>query len=226
MSSKRWYIYLLKSLTSNYVYVGFTNDPLKRLRKHNGIVGGGAKKTKFRRPHQLMMYLTASPKWFDKPTALRMEWMIPFLKRQLYKRRRKSVKRRKTNRYELDGNRSFKLSPKSKNFSLIQHINAILWMFHQYHWLFHRKKDWQTTTDWKANNLFPHQTVAHSVPSIKWRIHPELKDVIDIQQCKEWASEKSNLWITKSVKYFSNNKVQKIGNIIRDANIVKKRKKK
>jgi structure-specific endonuclease subunit SLX1 len=43
-----FFCYLLKSVNEKYkgdTYIGFTDDPIKRLRQHNGQIKGGAKKT-------------------------------------------------------------------------------------------------------------------------------------------------------------------------------------
>lgn len=42
--------YILKSRNSRKTYVGYSNDPKKRLRRHNGELAGGARYTKTGRP--------------------------------------------------------------------------------------------------------------------------------------------------------------------------------
>jgi len=46
-----YYIYILKSKKDNRTYVGYTNNPKERLKKHNS---GQVKSTKFRTPLELI----------------------------------------------------------------------------------------------------------------------------------------------------------------------------
>lgn len=48
-----YYVYVLKSLKDKRLYVGHTNDLIKRFRQHND---GLAEVTKSRRPFQLLYY--------------------------------------------------------------------------------------------------------------------------------------------------------------------------
>lgn len=71
----KYYVYLLVSENdSRRTYIGYTNThPKERLRKHNGIISGGAKKTMKGRPWKIVMYITG----FDtERTALQYEFMI------------------------------------------------------------------------------------------------------------------------------------------------------
>lgn len=71
--SKKHYVYLLKSTTSNKTYVGYTIDLKRRLRQHNGEITGGAKKTKHGRPWVMICYLEGFP---YETTALQYEWRV------------------------------------------------------------------------------------------------------------------------------------------------------
>jgi predicted GIY-YIG superfamily endonuclease len=80
-------VYVLQSVPKpNSVYVGFSNNLKQRLRKHNGVIKGGAKKTKRDsfRPWKLVMFVTAAGNenepvgggWFDHTEALKLEWAL------------------------------------------------------------------------------------------------------------------------------------------------------
>jgi len=49
-----WYVYVIKSLKNERLYVGSTNDIKRRLKEHNDGVGG--KYTKNNRPFKLVFY--------------------------------------------------------------------------------------------------------------------------------------------------------------------------
>lgn len=71
MKQKKHYVYLLKSLTTRKTYIGYTIDPYRRLRQHNGEITGGAKYTRYGKPWVLICYISGFP---DKITALQFEW--------------------------------------------------------------------------------------------------------------------------------------------------------
>lgn len=50
---KGYYCYLLVSLKSGRTYIGYTSDPYRRLRQHNGEIQGGARSTHAHRPYRL-----------------------------------------------------------------------------------------------------------------------------------------------------------------------------
>jgi len=78
----KYFVYLLKSEVSNRTYVGYTiNNVYKRLKKHNGLLSGGAKKTQKGRPWKLVLYVTGFE--FER-TALQYEFCIQHTKK--YKR--------------------------------------------------------------------------------------------------------------------------------------------
>ena len=49
-----WYVYVIKSLKNERLYVGSTNDIKRRLKEHNDGIGG--KYTKDNRPFKLVFY--------------------------------------------------------------------------------------------------------------------------------------------------------------------------
>jgi len=70
-------VYLLQpcrlphSLTHSYV--GFTVNLANRIRKHNGEIVGGAKKTTLHRPWRIVTYVTG---FKTQQEALKFEWMF------------------------------------------------------------------------------------------------------------------------------------------------------
>lgn len=72
-----WYIYLAECRDKT-LYCGITNNLIKRFWQHNGILAGGAKYTKGRRPVTLLAFQPVS----DKSQALKLEIIIKKLPRQ------------------------------------------------------------------------------------------------------------------------------------------------
>lgn len=70
--------YVLKSLSSRRIYVGYTIDFNRRLRQHNGEIVGGAKKTEKARPWTPVCKIKG---FYDKSSALRFEWRIQHSKK-------------------------------------------------------------------------------------------------------------------------------------------------
>jgi predicted GIY-YIG superfamily endonuclease len=71
--SQTWYCYILKSSVSNRTYNGSTNNPIRRLRQHNGEITGGARRTKIDRPWFYCAIVKGMP---DHINALQLEWCI------------------------------------------------------------------------------------------------------------------------------------------------------
>lgn len=69
-----YFCYLLESQNKVYrnaTYIGFTNNVLRRLRQHNGLMKSGAKRTSFKRPWQIVCTVYGFP---TKIAALQFEW--------------------------------------------------------------------------------------------------------------------------------------------------------
>lgn len=63
-------VYILRNMRGR-TYVGFTNNPARRLRQHNGEVAGGARKTRLGRPWQMLLFVHG---FSSKVRALQFEW--------------------------------------------------------------------------------------------------------------------------------------------------------
>lgn len=78
------YVYILCNNFNNMTYVGYTNNPERRIRQHNGEICGGARFTTFQKkkcPDLIWRYMcriTADPSVFDKKKALSLEWHIKY----------------------------------------------------------------------------------------------------------------------------------------------------
>ena len=71
-----WYCYILRTtnqLFANSTYNGSTNDLFRRLRQHNGQIGGGAKATCNKGPWEYYAVLTG---FMTHNEALSCEWKI------------------------------------------------------------------------------------------------------------------------------------------------------
>lgn len=69
------YCYLLRSINPKFkrrTYIGYTVNPARRLRQHNGEITGGAKKTRFARPWKMVCYIEGFP---TERIALQFEWI-------------------------------------------------------------------------------------------------------------------------------------------------------
>ncbi len=72
----QWYCYILRTINpffSNYTYNGSTNDLTRRIRQHNGQIGGGAKATSNKGPWEYYAVLTG---FITRNEALSCEWKI------------------------------------------------------------------------------------------------------------------------------------------------------
>jgi predicted GIY-YIG superfamily endonuclease len=65
------YVYVLVNKARTKTYVGYTIDPMRRLRQHNGELSGGAKRTR-NDSWEHVMIITAPQ--LDKHMALSLEW--------------------------------------------------------------------------------------------------------------------------------------------------------
>eukprot|EP00914_Ancora_sagittata_P020807 GHVO01041000.1.p1 GENE.GHVO01041000.1~~GHVO01041000.1.p1 ORF type:complete len:296 (-),score=75.08 GHVO01041000.1:233-1120(-) len=64
--------YLLRSLSSpQCVYIGYTNEPARRLRQHNGEIKNGALKTSRKRPWEMILCVWNFP---NRVAGLQFEW--------------------------------------------------------------------------------------------------------------------------------------------------------
>lgn len=72
-----YYVYLI-SCSDNSIYTGITNDIEKRIKQHNGVVKGGAKYTRTRRPVKILYF----EKFETKSDALKREFQIKKLKKE------------------------------------------------------------------------------------------------------------------------------------------------
>src|SRR4051812_46569080 len=76
MSSRKMIsCYLLESMNVSYAkhtYIGFTTNPLRRLRQHNGYnTSGGAKETSIKRPWRIVLVVRG---FQSNLQALKFEW--------------------------------------------------------------------------------------------------------------------------------------------------------
>ena len=76
-------LYLLINRSNNCTYVGITNNPEQRLRKHNGELVGGAKYTKMKKGNGIWEYYGFILN-LDKHTALSIEKKIHIYSKKTY----------------------------------------------------------------------------------------------------------------------------------------------
>lgn len=72
---QRHCVYLLRSLHPRYsrrTYIGYTVNPDRRIRQHNGEIVGGAKRTIRARPWQMVCYIEGFP---TQRVGLQYEWV-------------------------------------------------------------------------------------------------------------------------------------------------------
>ena len=85
---ENYIIYILINTSSNKTYVGITNNPMRRLRQHNGELVGGAKYTTQNKGNGEWKYYGHITKkedsdiTLDKITALKMEYRIKYLSKK------------------------------------------------------------------------------------------------------------------------------------------------
>ena len=71
-----WYVYVLLCSDNSY-YCGITTNVNRRLKQHNGVINGGAKYTRGRRPCKVI-YIEKAP---DRSDASKKEYSFKKLKR-------------------------------------------------------------------------------------------------------------------------------------------------
>lgn len=84
-TNSQFFTYLLRPLQRKEypkaIYIGFTTDPWNRLRQHNGEIANGAKKTKSKRPWEMICFVSGFP---TKVSALQFEWAWQHPKRSRF----------------------------------------------------------------------------------------------------------------------------------------------
>lgn len=73
MSIETWFCYILHSTNCDKTYNGSTNDPIRRLRQHNGEISGGAIATQTGRPYEFICIISG---FSNHRKALSCEWWI------------------------------------------------------------------------------------------------------------------------------------------------------
>ena len=112
----KYYVYLLKSEICNRCYIGYTINIKQRLRKHNGEIKGGAKKTSQHRPWKLVMWVSGFT-W--ERTALQYEFMIQHPPKRLRKKGGGIAKYMKIMKELLKGDRICSTAPPNSELYLI-----------------------------------------------------------------------------------------------------------
>jgi len=133
--NKRSYVYILQSLSkTDKFYVGWTIDPAKRLREHQGEIKGGAKKTIRHRPWKMIACVTGDPSWLTYSYGQMLEWTVRISAKWKYRaeksqdRSTKKPKRSASNFYNLENP-----LPQLRihgQMGAANRINALFWMFH------------------------------------------------------------------------------------------------
>ena len=76
-----WCLYLLENTDNKYTYLGVSNDVNKRIKKHNGILSGGAKYTSANKGDGEWIFKSLVPN-LTKSEALSFERIIKNKRRQ------------------------------------------------------------------------------------------------------------------------------------------------
>ena len=85
MADETWFCYVLRNTEEKYknlTYIGASNDPFQRLKRHNGELSGGAKSTKGKGKWEIFLLLSGFKSYSE---AMSCEWR---LKHPLGKNRR------------------------------------------------------------------------------------------------------------------------------------------
>ncbi len=72
---KPWFLYVLRSESDGRFYTGVSTDPGRRLRQHNGEIGGGASSTQMHRPWKLAFSVRCK----NRSEAQREEYVLKTL---------------------------------------------------------------------------------------------------------------------------------------------------
>ena len=70
------YCYIVRIKGKDRTYVGYTVEPKRRIRQHNGIIKGGAKATSISNQWEFLAILTSQSPLFTKNVALSVEWHL------------------------------------------------------------------------------------------------------------------------------------------------------
>ena len=73
---QRQYCYIIRLPNKNRTYVGYTVEPTRRIKQHNGILKGGAKATSIATDWQFLAIITSDSELFTKVVALSIEWHL------------------------------------------------------------------------------------------------------------------------------------------------------
>ena len=73
---QRQYCYIIRIPTKNRTYVGYTVEPTRRIKQHNGILKGGAKATSIAKDWQFLAIITSDNELFTNVVALSIEWHL------------------------------------------------------------------------------------------------------------------------------------------------------
>lgn len=79
MSENMLHCYILKSVSSEKLYIGYTTNLYRRIRQHNGEIAGGAKKTVKNRP---WAYFCVVSGFVEPGAALRFEYRLQHFRRK------------------------------------------------------------------------------------------------------------------------------------------------
>jgi len=121
------YCYILYDELSNKTYVGYTNNPERRIRQHNGLIKGGAKyTTRQHKSEWKYLAIIASPD-FTHQTALSFEWYVKHKSSGVNGRIKSLINSIATNnKFQ---NYSFALFVSSLMYQSIQNIPYIAFLF-------------------------------------------------------------------------------------------------
>ena len=134
-----FFCYILRCLNDKYkniTYIGFTDNPLYRINQHNGLINGGAKFTRLRRPWKLVLVISNFP---NKIVALKFEWAWQNPFKSIFTRDEVDNIEipKKINKKKFYNSLDFKLQVLN---ILIKHFFDILYYIYKFHQYFQLKK--------------------------------------------------------------------------------------